>query len=107
MECIKIVIFQGLFISSDTTSTSTSIAATGSYYSLTKSVAAALPAMFQAAFPKWFEKYKVAFDTGVWFEDDRGPLLGRAVINKLQGSTAGTGWCFPQKNPFLDMFCDF
>jgi len=21
--------------------------------------------------------------------------------------TAGTGWCFPQKNPFLDMFCDF
>jgi len=22
-------------------------------------------------------------------------------------NTAGTGWCFPQKNPFLDMFCDF
>ena len=21
--------------------------------------------------------------------------------------TDGTGWCFPQKNPFLDMFCDF
>jgi len=21
--------------------------------------------------------------------------------------TAGTGWCFPQKNPFQDMFCDF
>ena len=21
--------------------------------------------------------------------------------------TADTGWCFPQKNPFLDMFCDF
>ena len=21
--------------------------------------------------------------------------------------TAGTEWCFPQKNPFLDMFCDF
>ena len=21
--------------------------------------------------------------------------------------TAGTGWCFPQKNPFLDMFCGF
>jgi len=21
--------------------------------------------------------------------------------------TAGTGWCFPQKNPFLDMLCDF
>jgi len=41
--------------------------------------------MFQAAFHKWFEKYKVAFDTGVWFEDDPGPLLGRAVIYKLQG----------------------
>ena len=24
----------------------------------------------------------------------------------LAAYTAGTGWCFPQKNPFLDMFCD-
>jgi len=25
----------------------------------------------------------------------------------VKAITAGTGWRFPQKNPFLDMFCDF
>jgi len=28
-------------------------------------------------------------------------------LSQLGELTAGTGWCFPQKNPFLDMFCDF
>jgi hypothetical protein len=29
--------------------------------------------------------YRAAFDAGVWFTDDPGPFLGRAVIYKLQG----------------------
>jgi len=35
-------------------------------------------------------------------------LVNQAKIGKdKEALTAGTGWCFPQKNPFLDMFCDF
>jgi len=39
---------------------------------------------------------------------EAGPRVWRQWdIGEDTGVTAGTGWCFPQKNPFLDMFCDF
>lgn len=61
------------------------MAATGSYYHITKSVAETIALMFKAAFPEWYFKYKDAFDAGVWLKDDPGPFLGRAIIYKLQG----------------------
>ena len=45
MEC------QGLYISSDISHTSTTLAAVGSYYYMTKSIAESIGAMFQASFP--------------------------------------------------------
>ncbi|TFK17419.1 hypothetical protein FA15DRAFT_605111, partial [Coprinopsis marcescibilis] len=74
-----------LFISGDITHTSTSLAASGSYYSLTKEVATVIGIMFKHAFPEWYKKYQAAFDAGVWLREDPGPFLGRAVIFKLQG----------------------
>ncbi|TFK17187.1 hypothetical protein FA15DRAFT_605591, partial [Coprinopsis marcescibilis] len=76
---------QGLFISGDITHSSTSAAAAGSYHSLTKEVAVILGIMFKHAFPHWYERYRLAFDAGVWLPEDPGPFLGRAVIFKLQG----------------------
>lgn len=76
---------QGLYISSDIPTSSSSLAATGSYYFLTQSVARALDAMFLAVFPEKHAQYKEAFEAGVWFQHDPGPFLGRAVIYKLQG----------------------
>jgi hypothetical protein len=40
---------------------------------------------FKAVFPEWYTTYQDAFDAGVWFADDPGPFLGRAVVYKLQG----------------------
>jgi len=34
-------------------------------------------------------------------------LCPQQMEPRNQQVTVGTGWCFPQKNPFLDMFCDF
>lgn len=45
--------------------------------------------------------YKKAFDAGVWFAQDPGPFLGRAIIYKLQGvlhrdrNDVGPSICFP------------
>jgi hypothetical protein len=41
--------------------------------------------MFQVGFPDIYEKYREAFEAGVWVEGDPGPFLGRAIIYKLQG----------------------
>ena len=73
------------YIFPDIFHSSTSIASTGSYYFLTKSIAQTFSEMFQAAFPEWYEKYSVAFAAGVWFREDPAPFLGRAIIYKLQG----------------------
>jgi len=61
------------------------MAAAGSYYFMTKIIAEKISAMFKAAFPQWYEKYRKAFDAGVWLREDPGPFLGRAIIYKLQG----------------------
>lgn len=76
---------QGLYISSDISNTSTSLAAAGSYYYLTQSIARTLSDMFEAVFPQEYPQYKKAFEAGVWMSCDPGPFLGRAVIYKLQG----------------------
>ncbi|KAF8867895.1 hypothetical protein CPB84DRAFT_1810481, partial [Gymnopilus junonius] len=76
---------KGLFISGDISHTSTSLAAAGSYYYLTQSIAATLAKMFQAVFPEEYRKYEKAFEAGVWMQCDPGPYLGRAIIYKLQG----------------------
>lgn len=36
-------------------------------------------------FPEWYDIYQEAFEAGVWFADDPGPFLGRAIVYKLQG----------------------
>jgi hypothetical protein len=53
---------------------------------MTKSIARKISAMFKAAFPDWYKKYRQAFDAGVWLRNDPGPFLGRAIIYKLQGT---------------------
>ena len=65
--------------------TSTTLASTGSYLYLTQSVARTVALAFKAVFPEWYEMYRDAFDAGVWFADDPGPFLGRAIVYKLQG----------------------
>jgi hypothetical protein len=59
--------------------------ATASHFSLTSDVAAMISIMFKTAFPKVYKQYKKAFDAGVWFRGDDGPMMARAVIYKLQG----------------------
>lgn len=40
--------------------------------------------MFEGLFPDLYEKMQPAFKAGVWFEEDPGPWLGRAIVYKLQ-----------------------
>ena len=40
--------------------------------------------MFEATFPDIYKEYKEAFEAGIWFQDDPGPFIGRAIIYKLQ-----------------------
>lgn len=72
-------------MSSDISHSGTSLYLAGSYYYVTEPIAEILSGMFQAAFPEWYEKYRVAFAAGVWLQHDPGPFLGRAIIYKLQG----------------------
>jgi hypothetical protein len=57
--------------------------------------------MFEAAFPRKYAEYQKAFEAGVWFQDDPGPFLARAIIYKLQSKLhkdskdAGPCVCFP------------
>ena len=72
-----------------------------SYFIATQKASAKLAAMFKAAYPVYYEKYKKAFAAGVWIEDDRGPWIGRAIVWKLQvglhkdGLDEGPALCFP------------
>jgi hypothetical protein len=61
------------------------LAAIGSHYALTKSIVKKISAMFRAAFPEWYNKYRDAFEAGVWLPKDPGPFLGRSIVYKLQG----------------------
>lgn len=44
-----------------------------------------LAVIFKELFPEDYKEHKKAFDAGVWFEEDPGPWLGRAIIYKLDG----------------------
>jgi hypothetical protein len=48
-------------------------------------VALLLAVIFKELFPEDYKEHKKAFDAGVWFEEDPGPWLGRAIIYKLDG----------------------
>ena len=54
------------------------------YFRATAEVAQTLGAYFSVAFPAEYEKYRRAFDAGVWLTEDPGPWLGRAIVYKLQ-----------------------
>jgi hypothetical protein len=55
------------------------------YYQNTAPVAKILGNMFAATFPEYYGKYQKAFEAGVFFEQDPGPWLGRAIVYKLDG----------------------
>jgi hypothetical protein len=52
---------------------------------MTKPIEKSITTMFKVSFPEWYEKYRKAFEPGVWLREDPGPFLGRAIIYKLQG----------------------
>lgn len=60
-----------------------------------------LSALFKSLYPAFHEKYRKAFEAGVWVRADPGPFLGRAIVWKLQvephrdGLDAGPAICFP------------
>lgn len=45
-----------------------------------------LAEMFEALFPEYYQRYRKAFDAGVWLRADPGPYLGRAAVYKMQVS---------------------
>jgi len=47
-------------------------------------VARTVALAFKTVFPDWYNIYEEAFEAGVWFADDPGPFLGRAIVYKLQ-----------------------
>jgi len=57
------------------------------YYEGSRPVALYLSECFKAAFPDYYQKYKSAFQAGVWMEGDPGPWLGRAIVWKLPVKT--------------------
>jgi hypothetical protein len=67
----------------------------------TEAMAVRLAAIFSVCFPQYYQKYRAAFDAGVWYESDPGPWLGRAIVYKLQvhmhqdGLDAGPCASFP------------
>lgn len=70
--------------SADMFKTAQGAAAVRTYYRVTQRVAAQLAAMFKAAFPEYYQQYTDAFKAGIWYEEDKGPFLGRAIVWKLQ-----------------------
>jgi hypothetical protein len=54
------------------------------YLAYTRPLALTLQEMFKVSWPEDYEKYRKAFEAGVWVEDDPGPWLGRAIVWKLQ-----------------------
>lgn len=53
------------------------------YMHATRTIALLLAEMFKTVFPEDYERYRKAFDAGVWIEADPGPWLGRAIVYKL------------------------
>ncbi|KAJ7817997.1 hypothetical protein B0H14DRAFT_1379582, partial [Mycena olivaceomarginata] len=54
------------------------------YFKATEEVALFIGEFFKVLFPEEYERYKEDFERGVWLTEDPGPILGRALIYKLQ-----------------------
>ena len=54
------------------------------YYIGTQNLAGMLQEAFKVAFPDYYQEYMQAFKAGVWWTEDPGPWLGRAIVWKLQ-----------------------
>ncbi|KAG6906447.1 hypothetical protein DXG01_013907 [Tephrocybe rancida] len=75
---------KGLYISHNLTGSGVRIAGARRYLDETSTTVRCIAAMFEVLYPRVYKKYKMAFDAGVWLEEDPGPWLGRAIVYKLQ-----------------------
>ncbi len=57
------------------------------YFISTRPLAIYLGEMFKVSFPVYYERYRAAFAAGIWFTEDPGPWIGRAIVYKLQVNT--------------------
>ena len=102
---INPILLQNKFVpSADFLRTADSMQAVRYYYSATRNMALQVAALFKAAFPAYYVKYKDAFEAGVWKAEDPGAFLGRAIVWKLpvlphwDGLDAGPAVIFPVGN---------
>lgn len=58
-------------------------AAVRHYFEASSTVAKILATMFEVLFPEEYEEYRTAFDAGVWYVEDPGPWIARAIVYKL------------------------
>ncbi|KAI1786781.1 hypothetical protein LXA43DRAFT_1085283 [Ganoderma leucocontextum] len=72
-----------LNVSADMVHGSIAAAAVRKYFQATRPVAIFLAQLFKHAFPEHYEEYCAAFDAGVWYTEDPGPWIGRAIVYKL------------------------
>ena len=76
-------------------------AAVRHYFKASATVAKMLAVMFQSVFPEEYENYRQAFQAGVWYQEDPGPWIARAIVYKLHvnlhhdGQDAGPTASFP------------
>ena len=59
------------------------LAAVRHYFKASATVAKMLAVMFQSVFPEEYENYRQAFQAGVWYQEDPGPWIARAIVYKL------------------------
>ncbi|KAI1785800.1 hypothetical protein LXA43DRAFT_1065566 [Ganoderma leucocontextum] len=72
-----------LNVSADMVHGSIAAAAVRKYFQATRPVAIFLAQLFKHAFPEHYEEYCAAFDAGVWYTEDPGPWIGRAIVYEL------------------------
>ena len=53
------------------------------YFIQTFLLAIFLKELFKHLFSKQYEEYQAAFNAGVWYTEDPGPWIGRAIVYKL------------------------
>ena len=53
------------------------------YFMQTHPLAIFLGELFKHLFPKQYQEYQAAFNAGVWYTEDPGPWIGRAIVYKL------------------------
>ena len=71
------------------------------YFKASATVAKMLAIMFEAVFPEEYEKYSKAFRAGVWYTEDPGPWIARAIVYKLHVNLHHDGKTLDQPPPSL------